>query len=221
MGDAAHIHFPMGGQGLNVGLQDAMNLGWKLAAAVKGWAPPRLLDSYHDERHPVGRALSRNTEAQTQLLDLSDPGLALRELMSDLLAIDAVNRRLAGQISALDVAYPPAEGAPAHASVGRRAPDRALETARGPARLYDLLHAGRFVLLDLAGDADLQAAGGACRDRVDVVQAAIVAPPGDLAGVDALLVRPDGHVAWASDGSGRAARLDELRGALARWCGHA
>ncbi|WP_437322066.1 monooxygenase [Sorangium sp. So ce385] len=220
-GDAAHIHFPMGGQGLNVGLQDAMNLGWKLAAAVQGWAPPHLLDSYHDERHPVGRALSRNTEAQTQLMDLSEPGLALRELLSDLLAIDAVNRRLAGQISALDVAYPPAEGAPAHASVGRRAPDRALETGRGPARLHELLHAGRFALLDLAGDADLRAAGGAYRDRVEVVQAAIVDPPGDLAGVDALLVRPDGHIAWASDGSGRATRLDDLRRALARWCGPA
>ncbi|XXX72547.1 monooxygenase [Sorangium sp. So ce134] len=219
-GDAAHIHFPMGGQGLNVGLQDAMNLGWKLAAAVRGWAPPHLLDSYHDERHPVGRALVRNTEAQTRLMDLSEPGLALRELLSDLLAIDAVNRRIAGQISALDVAYPPAEGAPAHAAAGRRAPDRALETERGPARLHALLHAGRFVLLDLAGDADLRAAGGPYRDRVDVVRATIVDPPGDLAGVDALLVRPDGHVAWASDGAGRATRLGDLESALARWCGH-
>ncbi|WP_104983168.1 monooxygenase [Sorangium cellulosum] len=220
-GDAAHIHFPAGGQGLNVGLQDAMNLGWKLAAAVKGWAPPHLLDSYHDERHPVGRALLRNTEAQTRLIDVSGPGLSLRGVMSELLGIDAVNRYLAGQISALDVVYPPAEGAAAHALCGRRAPDRALEAARGATRLYELLHAGRYVLLDLAGDARIEAAAGALRDRVELVRATVTEPQCELAGVDALLVRPDGHVAWASDAAMRAARADDLTEALARWCGRA
>ncbi|MDC3959258.1 monooxygenase [Polyangium jinanense] len=220
-GDAAHIHFPAGGQGLNVGLQDAMNLGWKLAAAVKGWAPPHLLDSYHEERHPVGRALSRNTEAQTRLMDVSDPGLALREIMNDLLGIEAVNRRLAGQISALDIAYPPAAGAAAHAWVGKRAPDRALESGRGATRLYELLHAGRYVLLDFADDAELQTTSEAWRDRVDVIQAKVAAPQTDLSAIDALLVRPDGHVAWASDGERRATRLDDLRAALMHWCGPA
>ncbi|WP_437684104.1 monooxygenase [Sorangium sp. So ce131] len=220
-GDAAHMHFPAGGQGLNVGLQDATNLGWKLAAAVKGWAPPHLLDSYHDERHPVGQALLRNTEAQTRLLDVSGPGLSLRGVMSELLSMDVVNRHLAGQISALDVAYPPAEGAAAHALSGRRAPDRGLETARGATRLYELLHAGRYVLLDLVGDARIEAAVGARRDRVELVRATVADRESELAGVEALLVRPDGHVAWASDAARRAWRMADLGDALERWCGRA
>ncbi|XWJ69383.1 FAD-dependent monooxygenase [Sorangium cellulosum] len=219
-GDAAHIHFPAGGQGLNVGLQDAMNLGWKLAAEVNGWAPPGLLDSYHDERHPVGRAVGRNTEAQTRLGDVSEAGLSLRDLMSELLAIEPVNRRISELISALDVAYPTGKTAETHPWVGRRAPDRALATDRGAARLYELLHAARFVLIDLAGAAELREAGAAWGDRVDVVGA--TADPGsDLAALDALLVRPDGHIAWASDAARRATRLADLKGALEAWCGPA
>ncbi|WP_438035277.1 FAD-dependent monooxygenase [Sorangium sp. So ce204] len=219
-GDAAHIHFPAGGQGLNVGLQDAMNLGWKLAAEVNGWAPPHLLDSYHAERHPVGVALGRNTEIQTKLGDFSEAGLALRQMMSELLAMDPVNRRISGMISALDVAYPAGGAAEAHPWVGRRAPDRALVTDSGASRLYELLHTARFVLLDLAGAVDLREAGAAWGDRVDVVRAT-AAPQSDLAAVDAVLVRPDGHVAWASDAARRATRLADLRSALASWCGPA
>ncbi|WP_437799583.1 FAD-dependent monooxygenase [Sorangium sp. So ce693] len=219
-GDAAHIHFPAGGQGLNVGLQDAMNLGWKLAAEVNGWAPPRLLDSYHDERHPVGLAVGRNTEVQTKLGDVSEAGLALRKMMSDLLAMEPVNRRISELVSALDVAYPPGDTAAAHPWVGRRAPDRALVTDRGAARLYELLPTGRFVLLDLTGAVDLREAGAAWSDRVDVVRAT-AAPESDLAALDALLVRPDGHVAWASDAARRATCLADLRGALESWCGPA
>ncbi|WP_437331090.1 FAD-dependent monooxygenase [Sorangium sp. So ce381] len=209
-----------GGQGLNVGLQDAMNLGWKLAAEVNGWAPPRLLDSYHDERHPVGLAVGRNTEIQTKLGDVSEAGLALRKTMSDLLAMEPVNRRISELVSALDVAYPPGDTAAAHPWVGRRAPDRALVTDRGAARLYELLHTGRFVLLDLTGAVDLREAGAAWSDRVDVVRAT-AAPESDLAALDALLVRPDGHVAWASDAARRATCLADLGGALESWCGPA
>ncbi|XXR64324.1 FAD-dependent monooxygenase [Sorangium sp. So ce388] len=219
-GDAAHIHFPAGGQGLNVGLQDAMNLGWKLAAEVNGWAPPGLLDSYHDERHPVGAALGRNTEVQTKLGDVSEAGMALRDLMSELLAIEPVNRRLSERISALDVAYSTGKAAETHPWIGRRAPDRALVTDRGAGRLYELLHAARFVLLDLAGAADLREAGAAWSDRADVVRAT-AAPGSDLAAFDAVLVRPDGHVAWATDAARRATRLADLRSALESWCGPA
>ncbi|XXV18009.1 monooxygenase [Sorangium sp. So ce1182] len=219
-GDAAHIHFPAGGQGLNVGLQDAMNLGWKLAAEVNGWAPPGLLDSYHDERRPVGEALGRNTEVQTKLGDFSEAGMALRDMMSELLAIEPVNRRLSELISALDVAYSTGKAAETHPWVGRRAPDRALVTDRGAARLYELLHTARFVLLDLAGAADLREAGAAWSDRVDVVRAT-AAPGSDLAALDTVLVRPDGHVAWATDAARRATRLADLRSALESWCGPA
>jgi hypothetical protein len=219
-GDAAHIHFPAGGQGLNLGLQDAMNLGWKLAAEVNGWAPPGLLDSYHDERRPVGVAVTRNTVAQTKLGDFSEAVLALRDLMSELLAIEPVNRRISELISALDVAYPTGKTAASHPWVGRRAPDRALSTDRGAARLYELLHAARFVLIDLAGAADLREAGAAWGDRVDVVRAT-ADPRSDLAALDALLVRPDGHIAWASDAARRATGLAELKSALESWCGPA
>lgn len=208
-GDAAHMHFPAGGQGLNVGLQDAANLGWKLAAAVHGWAPPGLLDSYHDERRPVGEALARNTTAQAKLMDVSPEGLALRELIDGLLALAPVQRELAGLISAIDVAYPPAEAS--HPLVGRRMPDLDLLPGRGPQRLYAALHAGRFALLDRSGDPDLHDAWAPWRERLEPVAASVAADE-ELGGAALVLVRPDGHVAWA----GAAA---ELPTALARWCG--
>ncbi|MGW2325913.1 FAD-dependent monooxygenase [Streptomyces sp. NPDC001700] len=206
-GDAAHIHMPMGGQGLNVGLQDAFNLGWKLAAHCRGRAPADLLDSYHAERHPVGAALLENTQAQTAMGAVYTPDTrALRAVFSDILATHpTVNRQLAGQLSALDVAYPaPAGAAPL---VGHRAPDVGLEGADGPS-LYPLLADGRFVLLDLGGSEDgggayadamalaERVAGGA--DRVRVVTARPATAHQGWEGPLAVLVRPDGHIAWVS-----------------------
>ncbi|MEI7031938.1 rifampin monooxygenase [Streptomyces pratensis] len=197
-GDAAHIHPPTGGQGLNLGVQDAFNLGWKLAAAVNGWAPEGLLDTYHAERHPVGARVLDNTRAQITLLG-SDPGAtALRELFSKLMDFEEVNRYVTGMITALDVRYDLGEG---HELLGRRLRDVPLGRGR---RLYELMHDGRGLLLDRTGG--LSAAGWS--DRVDHV-----VDVGAELGAPAVLLRPDGHVAWAGeDGSG-------LLDALARWFG--
>ncbi|MFE7837137.1 rifampin monooxygenase [Streptomyces sp. NPDC057474] len=198
-GDAAHIHPPTGGQGLNLGVQDAFNLGWKLAAAVNGWAPEGLLDSYHAERHPVGARVLDNTRAQITLLG-TDPGAtALRELFSKLMDFEEVNRYVTGMITAVDVRYDFGEG---HDLLGRRMRD--LQLKRG--RLYELTHEGRGLLLDQTGR--LSVAGWA--DRVDhVVDAAedLDAP--------AVLLRPDGHVAWAGEDQ------RELLERLPQWFGAA
>ncbi|GAA3096210.1 hypothetical protein GCM10020254_46790 [Streptomyces goshikiensis] len=157
-GDAAHIHPPTGGQGLNLGVQDAFNLGWKLAAAVAGWAPEGLLDSYHAERHPVGAAVLANTRAQIALMG-TDPGAsALRELFSKLMDFEEVNRYVTGMITAVDVRYDFGEG---HELLGRRMRDVQLKQGR----LYELTHGGRGLLLDRTGR--LSVTGWA--DRVDHV----------------------------------------------------
>jgi 3-(3-hydroxy-phenyl)propionate hydroxylase len=207
-GDAAHIHNPSGGQGLNLGVQDAVNLGWKLAAAVRGQASEELLDSYHTERHPVGARVLQNTHAQ---VGLSRPGHAvdaLRELFAELIRVEEVNRRLSGLVSALDVRYPVDGG---HRLVGARMPDVDLKTADGDTRVSRLLHAGRGVLLDLTADSALRAAAAGWADRVDLVPAR----HGDarLDGVDAVLVRPDGYVAWAAPSD------VDLAHALTTWFG--
>ncbi|MYX12634.1 rifampin monooxygenase [Streptomyces sp. SID8374] len=197
-GDAAHIHPPTGGQGLNLGVQDAFNLGWKLAAEVNGWAPEGLLDSYHTERHPVGARVLDNTRAQITLLG-TDPGAtALRELFAKLLDFDEVNAYVTGMITAVDIRYDLGEG---HDLLGRRLRDVRLE--RG-GRLYELMHEGRGLLLDRTGA--LSVAGR--EDRVDHV-----VDPAEELDVPAVLLRPDGHVAWAGEEQG------ELDGALARWFG--
>ncbi|MFJ4920866.1 rifampin monooxygenase [Streptomyces sp. NPDC088725] len=191
-GDAAHIHPPTGGQGLNLGVQDAFNLGWKLAAEVNGWAPAGLLDSYHAERHPVGADVLNNTRAQMTLLG-TDPGAtALRGLFSKLMDFEEVNRYVTGLITAVGVNYDFGEG---HELLGRRMRDMNLKQGR----LYALMHDGRGLLLDRTGR--LSVAGWA--DRVDHV--ADVAEELD---VPAVLLRPDGHVAWAGDD--QAALLDHL-----------
>ncbi|MEV6176834.1 rifampin monooxygenase [Streptomyces sp. NPDC052015] len=196
-GDAAHVHPPTGGQGLNLGVQDAFNLGWKLAAAVNGWAPEGLLDSYHAERHPVGAAVLDNTRAQITLLG-TDPGAtALRELFSRLMDVEEVNRYVTGIITAVDVRYDFGEG---HELLGRRMRD--VELKRG--RLYELMHGGRGLLLDQAGR--LSVAGWA--DRVDHV----VDVSEDL-DVPAVLLRPDGHVAWVGEDQ------RELLSRLPQWFG--
>ncbi|MDA2804764.1 monooxygenase [Nocardiopsis suaedae] len=224
-GDAAHIHFPAAGQGLNTGLQDAVNLGWKLAAAVHGWAPPGLLDTYHSERHPVGRAVAENTEVQTLLAELAlvpryeRPGAALRGLFDELLRMDEVNRRLAARVSALGTAYPPTSPG-ADRLVGRRMPDIGLTAAGSQAaRVYELLTEGRFVHLDLAGGAVPEEVSTGRGARVAAVAATKREEHADLEGVKEVLVRPDGHIAWATRTADTEARRGERHAALAEWAG--
>ncbi|MFT4041062.1 MAG: FAD-dependent monooxygenase, partial [Thermomicrobiales bacterium] len=145
-GDAAHIHYPMGGQGLNLGVQDAVNLGWKLAQVAQGVSPDELLDTYHAERHPEGARVVHNTMAQVIFSGSTPRTDALRDILQDLLALDEPRKRIAGMMSALDVHYDFGEG---HPLLGRRMPDLDLVTADGPVRVYTLLHAARPVLLNL------------------------------------------------------------------------
>lgn len=196
-GDAAHIHPPTGGQGLNLGVQDAFNLGWKLAAAVNGWAPEGLLDSYHSERHPVGARVIANTRAQITLLG-TDPGAtALRELLSTLMDFEEVNTYVTEMITAVAIRYDFGEG---HELLGRRLRDMQLKQGR----LYELMHTGRGLLLDRTGR--LSVAGWA--DRVDYVVDAV-----EELDAPAVLLRPDGHVAWVGDDQ------EDLLGNLPRWFG--
>ena len=182
-GDAAHIHPPIGGQGLNLGIQDAFNLGWKLAAEVDGWAPEGLLDSYHTERHPVAADVLNNTRAQMELMSTEPGPQAVRRLVSELMDFEEVNRYLIEKITAIGVRYDFGEG---HELLGRRLRDVGLK--RG--RLYELMHGGRGLLLDQTGR--LSVAGWA--DRVDHV-----VDVSEELDVPAVLLRPDGHVAWVGD----------------------
>ncbi len=145
-GDAAHVHGPHGGQGLNTGVQDAVNLGWKLAQVVDGTSPASLLDTYHAERHPVGARVLHNTMAQVALNRTDERSRALRDMTLEFLSMDAPRRRIAGMISALDIHYDLGEG---HPLLGRRMPDLDLHTADGPTRVFALLHRARPVLLNL------------------------------------------------------------------------
>lgn len=213
-GDAAHVHPPQGGQGLNVGVQDAVNLGWKLAQVVHGFAADDLLDSYHAERHPVGARVLQNTSAQVALATPDDRHLALRETMAELLAMDEPRRRLAAMLAGLDVRYDLGDG---HPLLGRRMPDLDLDTADGPTRVYALMHDGRGVLLtsDELVDRDV----APWTSRVRVVEARAPGPwelpvIGHVPAPPAVLIRPDGYVAW----TGRAAD-PTLRTALETWFG--
>ena len=183
-GDAAHIHPPIGGQGLNLGIQDAFNLGWKLAAEVDGWAPDGLLDSYETERHPVAADVLDNTRAQMQLMSAEPGPQAVRRLMAELMDFDEVNRYLIEKIIAIAIRYDFGEGPDL---LGRRLRDVGLKHGR----LYELMHAGRGLLLDQTGR--LSVAGWA--DRVDHV-----VDVSEELDVPAVLLRPDGHVAWARRG---------------------
>ncbi|MFF3862583.1 FAD-dependent monooxygenase [Streptomyces sp. NPDC002209] len=221
-GDAAHIHFPAGGQGLNMGVQDAVNLGWKLASVVRGRAPESLLDSYHAERHPVGERVLHNTRAQSALARPGAQTDALREVFGSLMVFDDVNRHLRLMLTALDIRYPVDVD---HPLAGRRVPDADLKTPEGTIGVYDLLHAARPVLLDLSGSAELAAVAKGWADRVDLVEARSEDGSWPVPAIDevpapaALLIRPDGHVAWASDGG--APDTSALRAALTTWFGPA
>jgi bifunctional hydroxylase/dehydrase len=215
-GDAAHVHLPAGGQGMNVSIQDAINLGWKLAATVRGIAPPELLDTYHTERHPVGARLLMNAQAQGMLFLSGEEMQPIRGVLRELIGYETVTRHLAGMVSGLDVRY--ATGAGDHPLLGLRLPPSPLVRDDAKTGTAELLRSGRGLLLDLTGDAALRAGTARWADRVDVVTATPHddAADGPLADTRAVLVRPDGHVVWTAPGSD-----DGLRTALERWFGPA
>jgi 2-polyprenyl-6-methoxyphenol hydroxylase-like FAD-dependent oxidoreductase len=213
-GDAAHVHSPVGGQGLNTGVQDAVNLGWKLAQVVKKTSPESLLDTYHTERHPVAARVLRNTMAQVALLRTDDRTDALREVVSELLGMDEPRKRFAAMMSGLDIRYDLGEG---HPLLGRRMPDLDLIKANGPLRVFTLLHDARPVLLNLGEPGGFDITPWA--DRVQLIDARFAGTwelpvLGNVAAPAAVLIRPDGYVAWVGDGTDTG-----LRDALATWFG--
>jgi len=213
-GDAAHVHPPQGGQGLNTGVQDAVNLGWKLAQVLSGTSDESLLETYHAERHPVGARVLRTTMAQVALATPDDRHDALREAMAELLAMDEPRRRFAAMMTGLDVRYDLGEG---HPLLGRRVPDLDLATADGATRVYALLHDARGVLLSLGPPLVFDPSPWA--DRMTAVAASCdgeweLPGVGRVSAPAAVLVRPDGYVAWVGEGTD-----DGLRDALTRWFG--
>ena len=215
-GDAAHVHPPQGGQGLNTGVQDAVNLGWKLAQVVNKTSPESLLDTYHAERHPVGARVLHNTMAQVALSSPDDRHQALRDTITELLSMDEPRRRIAGMLSGLDIHYDLGDG---HPLLGRRMPDLDLHTADGPTRVFTLLHDARPVLLNLGEPGGFDISPWATRVRlVDARHDGVWELPvlGEIAAPPAVLIRPDGHVAWAGDLTD-----PELPRALATWFGAA
>ncbi|MDQ6747645.1 MAG: FAD-dependent monooxygenase, partial [Candidatus Dormibacteraeota bacterium] len=213
-GDAAHVHAPVGGQGLNIGVQDAVNLGWKLAQVVGGRSPVSLLDTYHAERHPVGARVLQNTMAQRALGANDERSVALRRILGEVLAMDQPRKHIAAMLSGLDVAYDLGEG---HPLLGRRMPDLDVVTADGPISVFSLLHRAKPVLLNFG-----QAGGFDSTPRpqrvqlIDASYAGIWELPvvGEVTAPAAVLVRPDGHVAWVGEGTEAG-----LQVALATWFG--
>jgi 3-(3-hydroxy-phenyl)propionate hydroxylase len=211
VGDAAHIHYPAGGQGIGLGVQDAVNLGWKLAQVVQGVSPDRLLDTYGAERHPADARALQHSMAQTVLQRQDPRTAALAATVAGFMGMDEPRIATAALIHGLDAAYDPGAG---HPQLGRRVPDLDLVTPEGPMRLYSLLHEARPVLLDLSGHERFSAP-----DRVRVVHARVEGPwllpvLGEVAPPSAVLVRPDGHAAWVEDGAG-----DVVEAALRFWFG--
>jgi 2-polyprenyl-6-methoxyphenol hydroxylase-like FAD-dependent oxidoreductase len=213
-GDAAHVHSPIGGQGLNTGVQDAVNLGWKLAQVVKGTSPESLLDTYHAERHPIGARVLQTTMAQVALHRPDERTTALRDIIGELLKMDEPRRRIAAEMSGLGIRYDLGEG---HPLLGRRMPDLDLVTADGPLRVFTLLHRARPVLLDLGEPGGFDITPWA--DRVQLVDAKYggtweLPAIGAVTAPTAVLIRPDGYVAWVGDST----QLG-LADALATWFG--
>jgi 2-polyprenyl-6-methoxyphenol hydroxylase-like FAD-dependent oxidoreductase len=212
-GDAAHIQLPAGGPGMSTALQDVVNLGWKLAAQVKGWAPPGLLDTYHAERHPAGERMLSFTRAQGVLLSPGEHVTALRELMGELLTHEQTLRYVVDRLLGLDIRYDlDADRASAHPLEGGWAPDLPLRADGGATRLATLMHGARPVLLDLTADGRLQAAAAGWTDRVQTTVARSDEP------LDGILVRPDGYVGWAA-APGDHNNTGRLRHALQKWFG--
>jgi 3-(3-hydroxy-phenyl)propionate hydroxylase len=215
-GDAAHVHAPLGGQGLNIGVQDAVNLGWKLGAVENGTAPDSLLDTYHAERHPVGARILRNTMAQVALRRTDERHAALHETIAELLGMDEPRKRIAGMLSGLDIRYDLGEG---HPLLGRRMPDLDLVTADGDVRVFGLLHEARPVLLNLGEPGPFDIAPWL--DRVRLLAASYEGPwelpaVGVVDAARAVLIRPDGYVAWVGTRT-----QDGLTQALSDWFGPA
>jgi 2-polyprenyl-6-methoxyphenol hydroxylase-like FAD-dependent oxidoreductase len=213
-GDAAHVHAPTGGQGLNTGVQDAVNLGWKLAQVVKGRSPESLLDTYHAERHPVAARVLRNTMAQVALFRADDRTQALHDTMSELLSMNEPRRRLAAMMSGLDIRYDLGEG---HKLLGRRMPDLDLVTANGSLRVFTLLHDAVPILLNLGEPGGFDITPWA--DRVQLIDAKYdgvweLPVLGAVTAPNAVLIRPDGYVAWVGDRTGQG-----LADALTTWFG--
>jgi 2-polyprenyl-6-methoxyphenol hydroxylase-like FAD-dependent oxidoreductase len=210
-GDAAHVHYPIGGQGLNVGVQDAVNLGWKLAQVVHGTSAPGLLDTYQAERHPVAARVLQTTLAQTALAR-SDPRIdAVRDELAELLSLEEPRKRVAGMISGLDVRYDLGEG---HPLLGRRMPDLDLSTPGGPRRVFSLLHDARPALIDfgaLGSDLRVDGADLVTAEPVETWELPVV---GVVPAPGAVLIRPDGHVAWLGEHTPAG-----LSDALATWFG--
>ena len=218
-GDAAHVHPPLGGQGLNIGVQDAVNLGWKLAQVVNSASPESLLDTYHAERHPVAARVLRNTMAQVALRRTDDRSKALGDILSNLLLLDEPRTQLAAELSGLGIHYDlgPPDPDKSHPLLGRRMPDLDLLTADGPLRVFTLLHDARPVLLNLAEPGGLDITAWA--DRVQRVDARYVGTwelpaLGPVTAPAAVLIRPDGYVAWVGDPTQSA-----LSDALTTWFG--
>jgi 2-polyprenyl-6-methoxyphenol hydroxylase-like FAD-dependent oxidoreductase len=212
-GDAAHVHYPVGGQGLNLGVQDAVNLGWKLGQVVRRISSDRLLDTYHAERHPVAARVLRNAMAQVPLLRSDDRIDALREVMTELLAMDEPRKRFAAMMSGLDLRYDFGDG---HPLLGRRMPDLDLITANGPVRLFTLLHPARPLFIDFGELRGTDLTPWA--DRVTMLEAERIETLdlpaiGAVSAPGAVLIRPDGHVAWAGDST------TGLEDALTTWFG--
>jgi len=213
-GDAAHVHYPVGGQGLNTGVQDAVNLGWKLAQVVKGTSPDSLLDTYQAERHPVAARVLRTNMAQTPLTRSDARIDALRDHVSELLGMDEPRKRFGGMMSGLDIRYDLGDG---HPLLGRRMPDLDLVTAGGPLRVFTLLHGARPVLLNLGEPGSLDITPWAERVQLtDAIYDGAWELPvlGAVPAPAAVLIRPDGHVAWVGDGTDSG-----LPDALTTWFG--
>lgn len=214
VGDSAHVHSAIGGPGLNLGTQDAVNLGWKLAAAVNGWAQPGLLDSYEAERHPVAKRVKMHSLAQLALLAPNEETVALRQLFGELLTSRENRARIAGLVSGSDIVYEMGEAD--HELVGRFVPDFVVSTSTATHRIAELMRSGRPLLLDLSQDAAPAEMAAAWSDRVDALRVNALSPP-----ARALLIRPDGYVAWATDGSIAPHNHTGLDQALTTWFGPA
>jgi 3-(3-hydroxy-phenyl)propionate hydroxylase len=213
-GDAAHLHSPIGGQGLGTGVQDAVNLGWKLAQVIKGTSPDSLLDSYHAERHPVGARVLKTTMAQVALHREDARTLAVRDIVGELLEMEEPRKRIAGMMSGLDIRYDLGEG---HPLLGRRMPDLDVVTASRPRRSSSFLHRAQPILLNFGSPQAIDIA--AWSERVQYVDATYAGKwelpvLGAVAAPNAVLIRPDGYVAWVGDGT-----TQGLAEALTTWFG--